>query len=111
MRSDKAELVFFMGTALIVAAGLTNKQLQAMWDLIFNAKNMHYTRQDARLAMVTIAGEFLLLIFLTAIAESSETASHAVIAFILVLALVWAMFNVNQLGSWSNTLTGKNKNT
>lgn len=108
--SGKAELLFLMGAGLIVISGLTNKSLNAVGDLLFNAKNMKYTRQQARQGMVILGGELLFLIILTAIAEASDTFANIALALLIGLFVVWSMINVQTSTKWVDFLTGKAKN-
>lgn len=108
--SGKAELVFLAGAGLIIVSGLTSKNLNAVGDLLFNAKNMKYTRQQARVGMVTLGGELLFLILLTAIAEASDAFANVALAFLIGLFVVWSMMNVQTSSAWVNFLTGKSKN-
>jgi hypothetical protein len=108
--SGKSELVFLLGAALIIVSGLTNKQLNAVGDLFFNAKKMKYTRQQARVGMVTLGGELLFLIILTAISETSDAFANVALAFLAGLFIVWSMLNVKTSSKWVEFITGKAKN-
>jgi hypothetical protein len=107
--SGKAELLFLFGAGLIVVSGLTSKQLNAVGDLLFNAKNMKYTTQQARVGMVVLGGELLFLILLTAIAEASDTFANVALALMFGLFLVWSIANVQTTTQWVQFITGKSK--
>lgn len=104
--SGKGELVFLIGAALIIASGLTNKHLNAVGDLLFNAKNMKYSRQQARTGMVVVAGEVLFLVILTSVAEASDEFANVALALLFGLFLVWSIINVKTTAGWANFLTG-----
>jgi hypothetical protein len=109
MPKEKAEIVFLIGLALIIASGITNKQLLPVADLFFNARNMKYTRQQARVGMVVIGGELLFLIILTAFSESSDDFANIALALLFGLGLVWSVQNVKSTAKWRNFLAGKSK--
>jgi hypothetical protein len=106
----KGELVFAAGTALILLSGFTSKHIQAMLDLFTNAKNMKYTRQQARVGMVVVGGEFLFLMILTAISEQDDAFSNVALMLIFALFLVWGIQNVKTSTQWVDFITGKAKN-
>jgi hypothetical protein len=81
-----------------------------MLDLFFNAKKMKYTRQQARVGMVVVGGEFLFLMILTAFSEQSDAFSNVSLALIGGLFLLWGMQNVSTSQNWVDFISGKAKN-
>jgi len=106
----KGELVFAAGTALILISGFTSNRIQPVLDMIMNGSKMKYTKQEARVGMVVLAGEFIFLMVLTALSEGSEDFSNVALALIFVLFLVWGIGNVKTSSKWVDFITGKAKN-
>lgn len=106
----KGELVFAAGTGLILISGFTNKHIQAILDLLTHGKDMKYTRQQARVGMVVVGGEFLFLMILTAFSEQSDAFSNVALMLIFALFLVWGVNNVASSSKWVDFVTGKAKN-
>jgi YD repeat-containing protein len=109
MPQGKGELVFALGFGLILLSGFTSKNIQAVLDLFTNAKNMKYSRQQARVGMVVLTGELIFLMVLTEISESSEDFSNVALALIFGLFLVWGIQNVGTSSKWVEFITGGSK--
>lgn len=106
----KGELVFAAGTGLILLSGFAAGRIQPILDMIMNGSKMKYTKQQARVGMVVLAGEFIFLMILTAISESSDEFSNVALALLVGLFLLWGITNVKTSSKWVEFITGKAKN-
>lgn len=105
----KGELVFAAGMTLIILSGFTQGYIQPVLDMITHGSKMKSPAKDARIGMVVLTGEFLFLMALTAISESSDDFSNVALALIFTLFLVWGISNTKTSNKWVEFITGKAK--
>ncbi len=111
-------MVGFLGITLIIASGFVSGQFTQWWNVITNVSNASTNPTGLtkgaptnlpvdRNQMLLLFGELLFVIIAAKLAETSEAANKVLVALLVGLWFVWAMYNSKPLSDWVNKVQAK----
>ncbi len=116
-------MVGFLGTGLIIAAGVVSGQFTQFWNVITNAANTGPVISGStsgvnvnksvgaapvnRDQILLLGGEVIFVIIAAKLAETSDAANKVLTALLVSLWFVWAMYNSKTLTDWVNKVQPK----
>ena len=100
------KLVLVLGLAMVGLSNYTNGNLAEVWSLVSDPNSKYKTIQNQR-SLLVIAGELIFVFILASFAGASDAAGGAIVAFLVVVALLWSMKHPTDLSHLSSIFQGK----
>lgn len=98
--------ILILGAGMVLLSNYSNGNLKQMGDMLGNAQSKTPTLQNQRMLLV-FAGEIIFVIILASIARANPDAGGLIIAFLLVVALLWSIKHLPNLNQLASNLQGK----